>query len=71
MKNIYIVSEDNHGYLAITFSYEAAIDFLIKDNWLPKEDEALFKSLYSEELEKYIIDNEEDGTIEIKKNLRK
>lgn len=35
MNNLYIVWEDNHGNLAITNSYEKAIDFLFDEEWIP------------------------------------
>lgn len=34
MNNLYIVWEDNHGNLAITNSYEKAIDFLFDEEWI-------------------------------------
>ena len=34
MNNLYIVWEDNHGNLAITNSYEKAIDFLFNEEWI-------------------------------------
>lgn len=54
MRNIYIVSEDNHGDLAITLSYEAAINFLIKEGWLSKADESFFKRMCSEEFNEHM-----------------
>ena len=38
MSNLYIVSEDNHGDIAITDSYEKAIDFLFDDDWVEIPD---------------------------------
>lgn len=34
MNDLYIVWEDDHGNLAITNSYEKAIDFLINEEWI-------------------------------------
>lgn len=34
MNTLYIVWEDNHGDIAITNSYEKAIDFLFDDDWI-------------------------------------
>ena len=59
MRTIYIVSEDNHGDLAITLSYEAAINFLIGDGWLSKEDEAFFKRMDLEEFNEHMENTDE------------
>ena len=59
MRTIYIVSEDNHGDLAITLSYEAAINFLINDGWLDKSDEAFFKRMYPEEFNEHMENTDE------------
>lgn len=34
MNNFYIIWEDNHGNIAITDSYDKAIDFLLDDEWI-------------------------------------
>lgn len=65
MKIIYIISEDNHGYLAITLSYETAIDFLIKERWLSKKDEVFFKRMNVEEFNEYMENTDDDGTLKI------
>lgn len=65
MRTIYIVSEDNHGDLAITLSYEAAINFLTCDGWLPKEDGPYFKFMNIEEFNEYM--ENADETIRITK----
>lgn len=59
MRTIYIVSEDNHGDLAITLSYEAAINFLIREGWLDKSDEAFFKRMYPEEFNEHMENTDE------------
>lgn len=59
MRTIYIVSEDNHGDLAITLSYEAAINFLIKEGWLPRGDEAFYKRMYPEEFNEHMENTDE------------
>lgn len=59
MRTIYIVSEDNHGDLAITLSYEAAINFLIGEGWLDKSDEAFFKRMYPEEFNEHMENTDE------------
>ena len=33
-EKMYLVSEENHGDLAITKTYEAAIYFLLEENWI-------------------------------------
>lgn len=65
MKTIYIVSEDNHGDLAITLSYEAAINFLTIEGWLPKEDGPYFGFMDVKEFNEYM--EKEDETIRITK----
>ena len=59
MRTIYIVSEDNHGDLAITLSYEAAINFLIGEGWLPRSDEAFFKRMDFEEFNEHMENTDE------------
>jgi len=63
MRTIYIVSDENHGNLAITLSYEAAINFLIKEGWIPKESEAFFKNMYHNEFNEYMRDTDETLSI--------
>ena len=63
MRTIYIVSEDNHGDLAITLSYEAAINFLIGDGWIAREDEAFFKRMYPEEFNEHMENTDETLSI--------
>ena len=54
MRTLYIVSEDNHGDLAITMSYEDAINFLIKNGWISKDDEFFFKLKSYEEFNEHM-----------------
>lgn len=65
MRTIYIVSEDNHGDLAITLSYEAAINFLTSEGWLPKEDGPYFNFMDVEEFNEYM--EKADETLRITK----
>lgn len=59
MKTIYIVSEDNHGDLAITLSYEAAINFLLSEGWIPRGEEAFFKLMDLEEFNEHMENADE------------
>lgn len=65
MRTIYIVSEDNHGDLAITLSYEAAINFLINDGWLSKSDGPYYTHMDLEEFNEYM--EKDDETLRITK----
>ena len=63
MNNLYIVWEDNHGDIAITDSYEKAIDFLFDDEWIDvptnttkEEYRTHLKSLTREEFNENIYD---------------
>jgi hypothetical protein len=63
MNNLYIVWEDNHGDIAITDSYEKAIDFLFDDEWIDipvnttkEEYRTHLKSLTREEFNEKICD---------------
>ena len=31
---LYLITEENHGEIAITETFDKAIDFLFKDNWI-------------------------------------
>ena len=66
MRTIYIVSEDNHGDLAVTLSYEDAINFLLIDKWISREDEAFFKRMCPQEFNEY-MENSNDAFIKITK----
>lgn len=59
MRTIYIVSEDNHGDLAIALSYEAAITFLIVEGWLPRSEEPFFRPMNLEEFNEYMENADE------------
>lgn len=59
MRTIYIVSEDNHGDLAITLSYEAAINFLLSEGWIPREEEAFFKLMDLKEFNEHMENTDE------------
>ena len=63
-RTLYLVSEYNHGNLAITMSYEDAIDFLIKDGWIPKNNEFFFKRKSCEEFNKHMENIDETIMIE-------
>lgn len=36
---VYIIHEDSHGVLGVADSYESAVQFLIDEEWMPKEFE--------------------------------
>ena len=59
MRTIYIVSDENHGTLAIALSYEAAINFLIREGWLSREDESFFKRMDVEEFNEHMENADE------------
>lgn len=59
MRTIYIVSEDNHGDLAITLSYDAAINFLLSEGWIPRSEEPFFKLMNLEEFNEHMENTDE------------
>lgn len=45
---VVMISEDNHGMIGLATTYEKAVEFLVKDNWLDGN---------------YIVEEETDTTI--------
>lgn len=65
MRTIYIVSEDNHGDLAITLSYQDAINFLLGDRWISEETANFVIHMSCTEFNEYMEKSEEDMLISI------
>ena len=59
MRTIYIVSEDNHGDLAITLSYQDAINFLLGDRWISEEIANFVLNMSCAEFNEYMEKSED------------
>ena len=64
MSIVYRISEDNHGDLAITKTFEQAIEFLINENWI-NEDTEIYLPSYDTDINLYEYVNNIDQDLSV------